>query len=126
MSINGVADLPKMISKETRDHGSKHWVVNYWKHIIENSNAELESLHEISPSNFADKYRAPVLLVHGKDDTVVSIKQSYVMEKSLQKANKSVKLVALEGEDHWLSTSASRLAMLKEVDRFLDLHNPVD
>ena len=46
------------------------------------------------------------------------------MYKALKKANKEVDFVTLKGEDHWLSNSETRLALLKEVDQFLGQHNP--
>ena len=48
------------------------------------------------------------------------------MYKALKKADKPVEFVTLKGEDHWLSGSETRLALLKEVDKFLDKHNPVN
>ena len=64
-------------------------------------------------------------LIHGKDDTVVPISQSKRMYKALKKAEKEVMLIELKGEDHWLSTSSTRLQMLKAIEKFLLLHNPV-
>ena len=67
-----------------------------------------------------------MLLIHGRDDTVVPIRQSKEMFKALKKADKPVEFVTLKGEDHWLSVSETRLALLQQVDQFLDNHNPVD
>ena len=46
------------------------------------------------------------------------------INKALKKADKAVELITLKGEDHWLSSSETRLALLKEVDQFLQKHNP--
>jgi dipeptidyl aminopeptidase/acylaminoacyl peptidase len=54
---------------------------------------------------------APVLLIHGKDDTVVPYEQSDVMADALKHAGKTVELVTLKHEDHWLSRSATRQQM---------------
>ena len=83
-----------------------------------------EKLKAISPTNFADNFQAPVLLIHGRDDIVVPIRQSKEMYKALKKADKAVELITLKGEDQWLSSSETRLALLKEVDQFLQKHNP--
>jgi dipeptidyl aminopeptidase/acylaminoacyl peptidase len=37
-----------------------------------------------------------------------------------------VELVTLAGEDHWLSRSETRLAMLEAAVRFIETHNPGD
>jgi len=48
------------------------------------------------------------------------------MYKALKKADKPVEFVTLKGEDHWLSRTETRLALLKEVDKFLNQHNPAE
>lgn len=126
ISVNGVSDLPEMLSSEKREHGSKHWVVSYWHEVIGDSKTEAEKLRAISPVNYASEFQAPVLLIHGKDDTVVPIKQSKLMYKALKKFDKPVEFSILKGEDHWLSNSATRLQMLTEIESFLNRHNPAD
>ena len=125
VSINGVSDLPRMLKSEKRRYGKDHWVVSYWSRIIGNSKTEIDKLKSISPVHFAADFKAPVLLLHGRDDTVVPIKQSDIMYKALRRADKSVELIRLKGEDHWLSSSATRLQLLTEIDQFLDEYNPV-
>jgi dipeptidyl aminopeptidase/acylaminoacyl peptidase len=78
----------------------------------------------ISPVYFADKASAPVLLIHGKDDTVVTIAQSREMEMALRHAGKSVELKELEGEDHWLSKQKTRTEMLRASVGFVEKWNP--
>jgi dipeptidyl aminopeptidase/acylaminoacyl peptidase len=63
-------------------------------------------------------------LIHGRDDTVVPFDQSEVMLKALQRAGKSVELVTMKHEDHWLSSSETRQQMLEATIAFLRAHNP--
>lgn len=125
ISIAGVSDLPEMISKTKSQNKSYSPIVKYWQRLIGDSETEKQKLKSISPVNFAENFRAPVLLVHGKDDLVVSIRQSKSMLSALKKAGKNVKMVTLKGEDHWLSNSETRLELLESVDKFLQKHNPV-
>jgi dipeptidyl aminopeptidase/acylaminoacyl peptidase len=67
-----------------------------------------------------------VLLIHGRDATVVPFEQSDVMLDALKKANKKVELVTLKKEDHWLSRSETRLQMLKSSMAFIEANNPPD
>jgi dipeptidyl aminopeptidase/acylaminoacyl peptidase len=67
---------------------------------------------------------APILLVYGEKDTVVPPRQSTDMASALKSAGKSVELVELDGEDHWLSRSATRLQMLKAMVAFVEKYNP--
>ena len=66
----------------------------------------------------------PVLLIHGKDDTVVPYEQSDLMADALTHAGKSVQFVTLKHEDHWLSRGPTRLQMLEASIDFLKKNNP--
>jgi len=79
---------------------------------------------DISPARLAARADAPVLLIHGKDDTRVPIRQSELMKRALEKAHKPVEMVTLEGEDHFLSREATRIAMLRASIAFVERHNP--
>ena len=48
------------------------------------------------------------------------------MADKLKDAGKPYELVTLEGEDHWLSLSSTRLKMLAEAVRFVEKYNPAD
>lgn len=124
ISVAGVSDLPRMLREESRRYGSKHWVNSYWRDVIGDSKSERDALKSVSPVYAAESFKAPVLLIHGKDDTVVPIAQSRVMHKALKSADKMVKLVTLKGEDHWLSTSEMRTETLREMAQFIQQHNP--
>ncbi|MEM7082621.1 MAG: S9 family peptidase [Pseudomonadota bacterium] len=126
ISVAGVSDLPMMLRDVKIRRGRRHWVVSYWQKLIGDSKEEREKLKAISPANFAEKFTSPVLLLHGSDDTVVGYNQSDRMYKALRKHKKAVQIVKLKGEDHWLSDSDTRLAMLSRISEFLDKHNPVD
>ena len=84
------------------------------------------NLRDVSPINFAAKVSVPVLLIHGKDDTVVDFSQSSRMASALHDAGKTVQMVALPGEDHWLSNSETRLSMLQAALDFVMKYNPPD
>jgi dipeptidyl aminopeptidase/acylaminoacyl peptidase len=81
-------------------------------------------LQEISPLAHAAAADAPILLIHGTDDTVVPIEQSDEMNDALRKFGKSVTFVKLKSEDHWLSRSDTREQMLSASVAFLEANNP--
>jgi dipeptidyl aminopeptidase/acylaminoacyl peptidase len=118
VSVAGVSDLPQIMRREgAGDFGLRSTSLNYWvEHIGADSRAGMEAA---SPNRLAANVRAPILLIHGKDDSVVDFEQSTIMATALRAANKPYKLVELAGEDHWLSRSATRLQMLREIDAFL-------
>ena len=121
-AIAPVTDIPRMLAQERRERGSSHWVYDYWKTLAGDPRSSKAQLEEVSPVNQADRIKAPILLIHGKDDTIVPIAQSEAMERALKRSNKDVEFVKLKGEDHWLSTNEARLHTLKELDRFVKTH----
>jgi dipeptidyl aminopeptidase/acylaminoacyl peptidase len=98
--------------------------LRYWSRFLGVEGRKDPDLDAISPAKLAARADAPVLLIHGKDDTVVLYEQSRIMADALKKAGKPVELVTLHGEDHWLSRGDTRLQMLKAVVGFLEKHNP--
>ena len=81
-------------------------------------------LYDISPSKYASRADAPILLIHGKDDTRVPIGQSRKMASALKDAGKPYVFVELGNEDHFLSRDATRLAMLQAAVSFVEKYNP--
>ncbi|WP_372784118.1 alpha/beta hydrolase family protein [Phenylobacterium sp.] len=82
------------------------------------------SLSEISPAAHVDRVSVPMLLIHGKDDTVVPLEQSRIMADALKAAGKPVEFITLDSTDHWLTRGDTRLAMLQAVVAFLEKNNP--
>jgi dipeptidyl aminopeptidase/acylaminoacyl peptidase len=123
-AIAGVADLRVFLSFEGGRAGFSSPTVAYWRKAmgVDETGSANERLEAASPAEHVEKVRAPVLLIHGRDDTVVPIAQSQLMQRALEGAGKSVQLVELEGEDHWLSRAPTRLAMLQALDAFLTEH----
>ena len=81
-------------------------------------------LSRLSPAYLAEKADAPILLIHGKDDTVVPMEQSEEMETALQHARKPYEFIKIDDEDHWLTHEAGRVQTLKETMRFVEKYNP--
>jgi dipeptidyl aminopeptidase/acylaminoacyl peptidase len=119
-SVAGISDLGKMINTEARQSGLDRTLLRVLKQEIGSG----KDLRAVSPIRFAEAADAPILLVHGKDDTVVEYEQSADMAQALKKAGKAVELFTLAGEDHWLSRGETRLAMLNAVVAFVEKHNP--
>lgn len=127
VSVAGISDLTDMLESEISESGGRTSAVRYWRAFLgADRPGWMTTLASLSPSRLAARADAPILLIHGKDDTVVLIEQSRRMERALRQAGKPVEFVVLEGEDHWLSSEPTRIAMLKASVVFVLKHNPPD
>jgi dipeptidyl aminopeptidase/acylaminoacyl peptidase len=122
VSVAGVSDVLRMIDETERATGRRSMSSEWWRLSIGDPRADRAHLRAISPANLAANVRAPILLIHGVEDTVVPITQSRTMAERLRNAGKNVRFVELRGDDHWLSSAATRTQMLREIETFLAEH----
>jgi dipeptidyl aminopeptidase/acylaminoacyl peptidase len=122
-SVAGVSDLSQMLLEtERRTGGDDSMSSDWWRQSIGDREEDRAAVRAASPVNLADRVTAPVLLIHGTDDTVVSIDQSRRMLRALEGAGKEVRFVELRGDDHWLSDASTRIQTLREIESFLARH----
>lgn len=121
-SVAGPADLRRFVSWSKLNRGAA--AQRYWTRFMGADDPKDPVLQTLSPALNVEKITVPVLLVHGRDDTVVPLEQSTIMADALKAAGKPVELVVMVGEDHWLSQGATRLQMLGAVVTFLEKNNP--
>ena len=126
VSVAGPSDLARLLRWENRGGVEDRYATRYWDRFWGVSGDSDPSLDAISPIKHVDAVRAPVLLIHGRDDTVVPFEQSQIMFDALRSINKDAQLVTLTKEDHWLSSGDTRLQMLQATVAFLRAHNPPD
>ncbi len=123
VSVSGLSDLRKMFGgvNAVPDLASG---LRYEDRYMGVKSPNDPALDQISPAKHVDKVSIPILLIHGKDDTVVPIEQSRIMADALKGAGKPVEFITLPSEDHWLSRSETRLQMLQATVKFLETNNP--
>ena len=124
VSVAGISDLARMLQWESRGGIEDRYATRYWDRFWGVSGSSDPALDAISPIKHVDAVKAPVLLIHGRDDTVVPYEQSQIMFDALRGEKKDVELVTLKKEDHWLSSGTTRLQMLQATVAFLEAHNP--
>jgi len=117
VSVNGIGNLPAMLGYQKEHSGAESNSLAYWRdHIGPSTDAKVIAK---SPTKAAAQITIPVMLMHAANDTIVPESQSREMLRELEKLKKPVTFVALDGEDHWLSQSGTRVRMLKELEKFL-------
>ncbi|MDE2182829.1 MAG: S9 family peptidase [Alphaproteobacteria bacterium] len=124
VSIAGISDIRGLLRywqwpRNTEDRNQR-----FWDRFLGVSDSGDSKLDAISPIKHVDKVSIPILLIHGRDDTVVPFDQSDDMADALKDARKPYEFVKLSGEDHWLSKSETRLQMLEATLKFLEANNP--
>jgi dipeptidyl aminopeptidase/acylaminoacyl peptidase len=122
VDVSGISDMRRFVlwSKQQTDISSQR----YWDRFVGAKGPDDPRLGAISPALHAATVSAPVLIIHGKDDTVVPFEQSQMMADALKKADKPYAFVVLSHEDHWLSRGDTRLQMLKATMDFVEKNNP--
>lgn len=116
ISYAGVSDLSSMMRYDSRflNHGTrKDWMKE-----------QAPDFQAVSPVNFPEQFSAPLLLMHGKKDLRVQVKQSREMAEKLEKAGKAYIYIEQPLGDHHFSRQEDRLQFLKEMEAFLAKHNP--
>ncbi|MHA0319703.1 alpha/beta hydrolase family protein [Sphingomonas melonis] len=81
-------------------------------------------LHAVSPRFGADQVTIPVLLLHGKADKRVPVKQSRQMADALKSAGKPYQYIEQPLGDHHFTRSQDRLEFLTAMGAFLAKYNP--
>lgn len=76
----------------------------------------------MSPRHHVNAIQVPILLIHGRDDSVVDEEHSIIMEDALDDAGKDVTFHRVRDMDHWLTSPQSRQLVLSELETFLAEH----
>jgi dipeptidyl aminopeptidase/acylaminoacyl peptidase len=100
VAIAGDSDLHETIAFAKAEEGADSPAYLYWLETIGDPATDGERMKAASPSLLAHRFAAPVLLIHGSEDKIVSPKQSRIMAQALRAAGKNVQLVEIKGRGH--------------------------
>jgi dipeptidyl aminopeptidase/acylaminoacyl peptidase len=106
--------------------GSTNAVERYWEEYMGAKGAMSTQLPDITPVTLAARADAPILLIHGRDDTVVPFKQMVEMQTALHSAGKPVDVLVLPTSDHWLLHEDMRMLMVAQSVAYVEKYNPPD
>ncbi|MEP5938716.1 MAG: alpha/beta fold hydrolase [Erythrobacter sp.] len=122
VAVAPVTDIRRMYREDYQASGSQKTT----RVALREQLGDPEIWDAVSPERFAERADAPILLIHGRDDTVVPYEHSRKMADSLKDEKKPFEMLTLDGEDHWLSLSVTRQKMLAASLAFVQKHNPAD
>jgi dipeptidyl aminopeptidase/acylaminoacyl peptidase len=100
VAIAGDSDLMETIAFAKAEEGVDSPAYLYWLETIGDPETDGDMLRAASPARLAARFAAPVLLIHGTEDQIVSPKQSRIMLEALRSAGKRVERVELKGRGH--------------------------
>ena len=124
VSVSGPGDMASFFDWEIDRRGLYSSATRYWRAATGMDKSGAGILKAISPAAHAQDADAPILLIHGRDDTVVPVEQSREMAAALKRAGKAVDLVEINGGDHWELHEDSRLATVTNSVNFVLKNNP--
>ncbi|WP_390587208.1 alpha/beta hydrolase family protein [Erythrobacter sp. MTPC3] len=122
VAVAPVTDIRRMYREDYTASGQ----TRVTRQALREQLGEPDLWNAVSPERFAENADAPILLIHGKDDTVVPYVHSSKMADALKDKGKPYQLITLDGEDHYLSLSKTRQQMLNASVEFVKKHNPAD
>jgi dipeptidyl aminopeptidase/acylaminoacyl peptidase len=92
--------------------------------LVGNPKKDAEALDAISPVHQAGLIKAPVLIIHGRDDPAVPFTQAKLLVQALEKAGRPHELMSKYNEQHGLRDFSNRVEMYRRVEAFLQKHLP--
>jgi dipeptidyl aminopeptidase/acylaminoacyl peptidase len=124
-SFAAISDLGSYLNEKVRTYSREGAAIEELRE--EMGAASSGKLAASSPYRHAEKaVRTPILLMHGDQDTLVSLEQSERMADRLKAMNVPHELIILENENHFLTRSANRTRMLEALEQFLAKNLPVN
>lgn len=116
-SFAGIADLYEMVELGSLSTAAKMVYQRTVGDIDKGSDREM--MKEVSPINHLEKIKAPLLMIHGTEDTRVGIKQSRVFVNKARAEGLDVEYIEIEDGTHFLDEHHNRLTVFEALDRFL-------
>ncbi len=119
-SIAGISDLFAMVENDYLWYSRRTWLkMEVGDHTQDDVAKEFQQLSAI---NNLDKIKAPILLIHGKNDTRVNYRQSADFYDEAKSAGLAVEYVEFKYGTHFLDENDNRLAAFKALESFLKQH----
>lgn len=114
----GISDLAQQL-EDANDFWWGGYGIAYWREVIGQPLMDARIIHATSPIKHVDAIKAPLLLVHGEADPIISYRQSQRMNDAMTRAGKTVSYMPLKFMPHGPRNADEKLAILKAIDAFI-------
>ncbi|SDS00440.1 Dipeptidyl aminopeptidase/acylaminoacyl peptidase [Opitutus sp. GAS368] len=120
IDIAGVTDWPDLLETHNKDDDYKI-AYAYWEERLGEIKSEKvhRQLTEASPMNFAGQIKAPLLIVHGKEDQVVPLSQTTRLVALMKKQGLVPETMYLSDLGHSFPHDKQGVEFLRKLERFL-------
>ncbi len=122
VDIAGISDLVMFVESgiESAPTYWKDWMAGWYKYVGDPRRPdERRRMQEKSPLFRAENITRPLLVLHGRKDSLVKPEQSEQIVSVLKQAGKDVEYVRLAGEGHRGYHWRNRLTLYRKVEDFL-------
>ncbi len=119
-SFAGIADVEEMVELDSLRTETKVAIARMVGDIEDK--ADKEMLRSVSAVNNVQSIRAPILLIHGIQDTRVRVGQSRDFEYRAREAGVEVEYIEIEDGTHFIDEYVNRMTVFKALDGFLAEH----
>lgn len=121
VSFAGVTDPFALLGSRNR------WqtTLRYWEQYLGDRYGDRAEQATITPVSRAGEFRAPMLILHGEDDTTVPYGQLRLL-RNVMEGRDNVRFVTLRDADHNLGTPQARATVLRESQTFLEEYFPAN
>ena len=121
-----VSDPIEFLKWFRREEGRDSEGYRIWVERIGDPRKDKDFILETSPYHQLARVTAPILLTHGKEDTIVPVKQSRRMNKALAQAGKDVTYLELKKSGHSFRPNDEQHQELKAILEFVKKHLPLE
>jgi acetyl esterase/lipase len=123
VAVNSVTDPLHLVGGEDGERNTVS--ARYWEQYIGPGFLTEESRAEVSPLRRSEEFRAPILLLHGRQDITVDVQQSRDLAIAMEDSG-LLYYFEMPWADHYFVTTRSRRSMLSQSRNFLADFLPAD
>jgi len=108
-----------VIDLEDMHHKTHRFEKDYLNSLVGNYAKNHDDYINRSPINHINKIKQPILLFHGKKDTVISYKQTLRIQETLIQNNKYSEVIFFDNEGHGFRNIENKQVVMKKSQEFL-------